>query len=127
LAEQIQKNIMPLLDSLKLFIDDNPLLNTKAQKISLFPIHVRRCLSELIILRNRVSHRVERAVSVATVGYVDIAIALRDFIVVAKWWESERKEIDYKASRKAIIQESVKRSKSIEKEPEQTVDPSGKA
>jgi hypothetical protein len=120
LCEQIQKNMLPVLEALKQCIDDNPSLNIKAQKITLFPAHVQRCLSELLILRNRVSHRVERAVSVASVGYVDTAIALRDFIVVAKWWETERRKINYKGTRKAIIQETVKRSREAEQEPEGT-------
>lgn len=120
LAEQLQKNILPLLDNLRQCIEENPSLNLKAQKINLFPSQVQRCLSELVILRNRVSHRVERAVSVASVGYVDIAIALRDFIVAAKWWETERKQINYKATRKAIIQETVKRSKVQEQGPDET-------
>lgn len=111
LAEQLQKNVFPLLESLKQCVEENPSLNLKAQKINLFPSHVQRCLSELVILRNRVSHRVEKAVSVASVGYTDTAIALRDLIVVAKWWETERKEINYKATRKSIIQDTVKRSK----------------
>jgi hypothetical protein len=59
-------------------------------------------------------------VSVASVGYVDTAIALRDFIVVAKWWETERRKINYKGTRKAIIQETVKRSREAEQEPEGT-------
>jgi len=120
LAEQLQKNVLPLLESLKQCIDDNPSLNLKAQKIVLFPAHVQRCLSELVILRNRVSHRVEKAISVASVGYTDTAIALRDFIVVAKWWEAERREINYKATRKSIIQDTVKRSKAEGQETEGT-------
>lgn len=120
LSEQIQKNILPVLEGIKQCIDDNPSLNLKAQKIALFPSHVQRCLSELVILRNRVSHRVERAISVASVGYVDTAIALRDFIVVAKWWETERRKINYKGTRKAIIQETVKRSREADHEPEAT-------
>src|SRR5579863_1078049 len=58
LAEQLQKNVLPVLDSLRQSIDDNPSFNAKAQKIGLFPESVQRCLSELVILRNRVSHRV---------------------------------------------------------------------
>lgn len=111
LAEQMQKHILPTLESLKQCIDENPSLNLKAQKINLFPSNVQRCISELVILRNRVSHRIEKAISVASVGYTDTAIALRDLIVVAKWWETERKEINYKASRKHIIQDTVRRSK----------------
>jgi hypothetical protein len=118
LAEQLQKHVFPLLESLKQCIEENPALNLKAQKINLFPSHVQRCLSELVILRNRVSHRVEKAVSVASVGYTDTAIALRDLIVVAKWWETERKEINYKATRKSIIQDTVKRSKAQGQETE---------
>jgi len=118
LAEQLQKNVISVLESLKQSIDDNASLNTRGQKISLFPENVRRCLSELVILRNRVSHRVERAVSIASVGYLDTAIALRDFIVVAKWWETERNQINYKATRKALIQETVKRSQLLGLDPE---------
>lgn len=120
LAEQLQKSVFPILESLKQCIDDNPSLNLKAQKIHLFPSHVQRCLSELVILRNRVSHRVEKAISIASVGYTDTAIALRDFIVIAKWWETERKEINYKATRKSIIQDTVKRGKAQGQEVEET-------
>jgi len=121
LAEQLQKNVIPSLDSIKAIIDDNLTITAKTQKIALFPSYVQRCLSELVILRNRVSHRVERGTSVASVGYVDTAVALRDFLVVAKWWENERTSINYKASRKTIIQETVKRSKIAESEPEAEV------
>jgi hypothetical protein len=112
LATQLQKSIIPILETLKQFVDDSPALSLRAQKINLFPPNVQRCLSELVILRNRVSHRVERVVSVASVGYIDTAIALRDFIVIAKWWESERSQINYRTTRKAMIQETVKRSRS---------------
>jgi hypothetical protein len=112
LAEQLQQNVIPILESLKQSLDENTALSLKAQKIQLFPPNVKRCLSELVNLRNRVSHRVEKVVSVASVGYVDTAIALRDFIVVAKWWESERKQLNYKATPKIMIQETVKRSRS---------------
>jgi hypothetical protein len=120
LAEQLQQNIIPMLESFKQAIDENSSLNLRASKINLFPPNVKRCLSELVNLRNRVSHRVERVVSVASVGYVDTAIALRDFIVVAKWWESERKELNYKSTPRVMIQETVKRSRSQDKEPERT-------
>lgn len=116
LAEQLQKNILPTLEILKQSLDESPAINLKTQEMSLFPSNVRRCLSELVILRNRVSHRVERVVSVAPVGYVDTAIALRDYIVVAKWWENERKKINYKTERKSIIRETVERSKSPDSE-----------
>jgi hypothetical protein len=51
---------------------------------------------------------------------VDTAIALRDFIVVAKWWEAERRQLSYKTTRKNIIQETVKRSQSRELEMEES-------
>lgn len=114
LAEQIQKNIIPTLEAIRQSLDDSPPLSLKEQKINLFPPQVQRCISELVILRNRVSHRVERAVSVATVGYVDTAKALRDYVILAKWWENERKQIDYKATRKVMIQDTVKRGRSQE-------------
>jgi hypothetical protein len=117
-AQQLQQNIIPTLESLKQAIDENTSLTLKTQKINLFPPNVKRCLSELVNLRNRVSHRVERVVSVASVGYIDTAIALRDFIVVAKWWESERKQLNYKSTPKIMIQDTVKRSRSQDMEPE---------
>lgn len=118
LAEQLQQNLIPILESLKQTIDENVSISIKSQKINLFPQNVRRGLSELVNLRNRVSHRVERVVSVASVGYVDTAIALRDFIVVAKWWECERKELNYKSTQKVMIEETVKRSKAKDMEVE---------
>jgi hypothetical protein len=118
LAEQLQKAIIPILEDLRLSFDEHPYLNIKTQKVNLFPLRVQRCLSELIILRNRVSHRVERVVSVASVGYIDTAVALRDFVVIAHWWESERKRIDYKSTRKVMIQETVKRSQERNSEAE---------
>lgn len=118
LAEEIQKSVLPAIEALRQAIDGSPVTNPKSQGTSIFPARVRRCLSELVILRNRVSHRVERVVSVASVGYIDAAIALRDFIIVAKWWESERKKINYKASRKAIVEGTVRRSASQDLEQE---------
>jgi len=120
IAKQLQHSILPVLENVKQAIDENPSFNLRTQKISLFPPNVKRCLSELVNLRNRVSHRVERVVSVASVGYIDTAIALRDFIVVARWWESERKELNYKTTPKVMIQETVKRSKSQDSAAEAT-------
>jgi hypothetical protein len=111
LLKALQKYVLPPLENIRSLIDENPVLNTKTQKIALFPSTVQRCLSELVILRNRVSHRVERGTSVASVGYIDTAIALRDFVVVAIWWERERSQINYKSNRKTIIQATVKKSK----------------
>jgi hypothetical protein len=116
LAQQLQKGIIPLLEGLKQMVEDNPQLNTRGQATSLFPAKVQRCLSELVVLRNRVSHRVERVVSVAAVGYIDTAIALRDFIVVAKWWEVEKRQINYRALRNVMIQETLNRSRAQEQE-----------
>jgi hypothetical protein len=118
LAEQIQQSIIPILENLKQTIDEHTSQTLKTQKINLFPLNVKRCLSELVNLRNRVSHRVERAVSVASVGYLDTAIALRDFIVIARWWERERKQLNYKSTPKVMIQDTVRRSKSQEADTE---------
>lgn len=121
LAEAIQKSVLPAVEDLKQAVDGNFNLSSRAQGTNIFPASVRRCLSELVILRNRVSHRVERVVSVASVGYIDAAIALRDFIIVARWWEAERKRINYKASRKTMIQDTVRRSALQDLEPEESV------
>lgn len=114
LAELLQQNLLPLLDGHNQLLGELASFGAKAQRVPIFPSRIQHCANELVALRNRVSHRVGPGSSVATVGHVEAAIALRDFIVAAHWWEHERPQLDFKGDRKSCIQESIKRSKATD-------------
>jgi hypothetical protein len=111
LAEVLQKTLMPLVEDLSRRAAEFSRSNQKDVKVSVFPSYVQRCVSELVHLRNRVSHRVERiASSVTNVGYVEASLALRAYVVLASWWHQERGQINYKQSRKKIVEDTAARS-----------------
>lgn len=116
-VQLVQKSLLPLVEEISDRVAANAKLSPKDIKVALFPLYVQRCLGELINLRNRVSHRVERvATSVTNVGYVEAALALRSYIVLATWWHLERGLINYKQSRKKIVLDSTERSARLNEE-----------
>ncbi len=118
LAQTLQKAVIPLIEELGESVWEASRANQREVRVALFPPYVQRCIGELVILRNRVSHRVERATSVTNVGYAEAALALRAYIVAATWWQKERSLIDYKQTRKRIVSDSIQRSAQQYEEPE---------
>jgi len=117
LCEVLQKNIVPLMEELGARATESSRNLQKEVKVVLFPPYVQRCVNELVTLRNRVSHRVEKiASSVTNVGYVEASLGLRAYVVLSSWWYTERGLINYKESRKKIVEESAARSLRLSEE-----------
>lgn len=106
--------LIPNLEYLNKTINEINDLQRKQQKINLFPSFINRCVWELVNLRNLVSYRIERRILLQSVGYQETAFAIRSLIVLANWWHDERSKIDYKLSRKDIINQTIERSKRID-------------
>lgn len=116
--ESTQRSIVPFLEDLKgavfkLNESTEELISerNRAQRAPVFPSYVYRCLSGLILLRNRVSHREEKSGSTSLIGYIEASTALRAFIVLATWWQHERTKIDYGVDKKEALQQTVERSR----------------
>jgi hypothetical protein len=119
LAELLQKSLIPVIEEASDRAAATGRIGQRDARVALFPTYVQRCLGELVNLRNRVSHRVERvATSVTNVGYVEASLALRAYVVLATWWHTERGRIDYKQTRKSIILSSINRSALLNDEAE---------
>ena len=119
LVDIFQKSILPSIDAMQNSISDIREAMSeisadrpKAQRSSIFPAYVARCVNELIPLRNKVSHRVQKSSTASVVGYVDAAIAMRSFVVLSTWWQRERVRIDYKADKRTALLQSIERSRS---------------
>ena len=80
-------------------------------RLHLFPRFVQRAFTELVDLRNRVSHRNERGTSSLSVTHVDTATAMRAFAVAASWWHRERSALDFTKSPKEVAALLVDRSR----------------
>ena len=111
-----QKEIICVIEKNNKFIEEISEQTLKNQSLPIFPSYVLRCLSDLIALRNRVSHRVERGTSIANVGYIESSISIRSFIGLVYWWQKEKILINYSLSRKEIIESTIERSKAINEE-----------
>jgi hypothetical protein len=111
-----QKEIINILEKYNKFIEEISEQSMKNQSLPIFPNYVLRCLNDLITLRNRVSHRIERGTSIVNVGYIESSIALRSFIGIVYWWQKEKLLINYDLSRKEIIASTIERSKIINEE-----------
>lgn len=108
-----QKEILSVIEKNNRFLGELSEQTLKNQSPPLFPSYVLRCLNDLITLRNRVSHRVERGTSIVNVGYIESSIAIRSFIGLVHWWQKEKILINYNESRKDIIESTLERSKLI--------------
>lgn len=111
-----QKQVIQILERSNKFIDEYSEQSIKNQSLPIFPSYVLRCLNDLITLRNRVSHRIERGTSIVNVGYIESSIAIRSFIGLVYWWQKEKIQIDYNLRRKEIIESTIERSKIINEE-----------
>ena len=109
--DQLQKILVPALEDVKRLVSDFNDSRPNTQRLNIFPQFVHRCLSELIPLRNQVSHRVARGTSISSVNYIDAAVSLRSYLVLTRWWESERGKLDYKVDRKTTLDQVIERSK----------------
>jgi hypothetical protein len=116
LVEILLQGVMPSLDQLSATVADIENFAVRPQKTLIFPAHVNRALSDLVPLRNRVSHRVDRLSGAQTVTYLEAALALKSYIVLALWWQDERKVIDYRVSIKDAIKKAIERNKTESEE-----------
>jgi hypothetical protein len=67
-------------------------------------------LSDIVPLRNRVSHRVSKRISAVDVGYIEAAIAVKSLLMIGMWWNREKALIDYSKDQKQIINQTISRS-----------------
>jgi hypothetical protein len=116
LFEAVLHDILPTINQLSSRIAELEEVAIKPQKTLVFPTRVNRSLSELIPLRNKVSHRVDRLGSTGSVTYLEAALALKSYIVLALWWQEERRRIDYRAEMKAAIGQAIERNKADSKD-----------
>jgi hypothetical protein len=111
LCETVLQGIVPTIEQLATTVAELEEVVAKPQRTIIFPSHVNRSLSDLVPLRNRVSHRVDRLGSARTVTYLETALALKSYIVLALWWQEERKEIDYRVGMKDAIKKAIDRNR----------------
>jgi hypothetical protein len=111
LLEVVLQSLVPTLEQLGTRVAELEELAVQPQKTAVFPAHVNRALSDLVPLRNRVSHRVDRLSSARTVTYLETALALKSYIVVALWWQEERQKIDYRAGMNEAIKKAIDRNR----------------
>ncbi|PKN52299.1 MAG: hypothetical protein CVU55_07130 [Deltaproteobacteria bacterium HGW-Deltaproteobacteria-13] len=113
LCEILLQEIVPTIEQLASKIGDIEEITARPQKTIIFPAHVNRSLSDLVPLRNRVSHRVDRLGASHSVTYLESALALKSYIVLALWWQEERKQIDYRVGAKEAIKKAVDRNRIV--------------
>ena len=111
ICEAVLQDIVPLLEGLSSAVRELEEGAAKPQKTILFPAPVNRALSDLVPLRNRVSHRVDRLSSAKTVTYLEASLALKSYVVLALWWQKERQLIDYGVGMKEAIKKSIERNR----------------
>lgn len=111
LAEVLKTSLIPAMQACCDVAASIARSNPTTPKTGLFPPRVQRCLEELVVLRNLVSHRAERASSLTPVSHIDAALAFRAYMAIAIWWLGERTKVDYKAAPKAIVADIISRSR----------------
>lgn len=111
LCEVLLQDIVPAIEQLAFTVGEIEEITAKPQKTIIFPAHVNRALSDLVPLRNRVSHRVDRLGASRSVTYLESALALKSYIVLALWWQEERKQIDYRVGSKEAIKKAIDRNR----------------
>ena len=107
ILQVMTQSIIPALEQLSNSMADIEDNIPKHQRSAIFPAHVNRCLNDLVQLRNRVSHRIDRLSAVRTVNYLEAALAIKSFATIALWWQSTKTLIDYKASKKDVIKKAI--------------------
>jgi len=111
LLEAVLQGVAPALDQLTATVDEIEGVTVRPQKTLVFPPRVNRALSDLVPLRNRVSHHVDRLSSARAVIYLEAALALKSYIVLSLWWQEERQKIDYRVGMKDAIKKAIERNR----------------
>ncbi len=111
LCEVLLQDIVPTMEQLASTVGEIEEITARPQKTIIFPTHVNRSLSDLVPLRNRVSHRVDRLGASRSVTYLESALALKSYIVLSLWWQEERKQIDYRVGAKEAIKKAIDRNR----------------
>jgi len=112
LLEAVLQGVLPTLEQLASSVAEIEDVTVRPQRTLVFPAHVNRSLSDLVPLRNRVSHRVDRLSSSRTVTYLEAALALKSYIVLSLWWQEERQKIDYRVGMREAIKNAIERNRS---------------
>jgi hypothetical protein len=108
--EILQKNVLPSFVAMKRDVDCLLADKPSIQRISLFPKLIQDSLADIVPLRNRVSHRVDKRFTPPDVGYIEAAIALKSLLMIGIWWYKEKVQIDYTKDIKEIISQTISRS-----------------
>jgi hypothetical protein len=111
LLQAVIQSIIPTMEQMTAVLTDIESNAPRQQRTLIFPPHVNRCLADLVQLRNRVSHRVDRLSAVRTVNYLEAALAIKSFATLALWWHGARTTIDYKATKKDVIKKALDAAK----------------
>ena len=114
--ETVLQGVVPALQQLVSTVAAVEDVAVRPQKTAIFPPHVNRALSDLVPLRNRVSHRVDRLSAARSVTYLEAALAMKSYIVLSLWWQEERRQIDYRVGMKEAIKKAIDRNQA---EPEE--------
>lgn len=98
-----EKTLMLILKIIGLIKKDE-----KEFKQSLFPTYLQHNINESIRLRNATSHD-----SRIPISQYEALRMVYCCITLIMWWRNEKKEIDWKKDQLNIIQETIKRSRSV--------------
>jgi hypothetical protein len=110
IIETIQKHVLPLINQIKKDVDANITEKRNILHLSIFPINIQNCMNDILNLRNRVSHRVDKRITIPDIGYIEAVIAIKSLLMLGMWWNMEKVKIDYKQDQKDIINDLIKRS-----------------
>lgn len=111
LLQVMTQSVIPTLEQFSRALSDFEGNIPRQQRNAIFPAHVNRCLNDLVQLRNRVSHRIDRLSAVRTVNYLEAALAIKSFATIALWWQTAKTNIDYKSTKKDVIKKAVDAAK----------------
>lgn len=112
LLQVMTQNVIPLLEQQTGALAEIEGNLPRQQRSVIFPAHINRCLTDLVQLRNRVSHRIDRLSAVRTVNYLEASLAIKSFATISLWWQSMKTSIDYNSSKKDVIRKAIEAAKS---------------
>ncbi len=115
IIESIQKHVLPLINKIKKDVDAANILEKRSfLHLSIFPLNIQNCINDILNLRNKVSHRVDKRIASPEIGYIEAVIAIKSLLMLGIWWHAEKVKINYEKNQKDIIDELIKRNSSTQ-------------
>jgi hypothetical protein len=107
--------VLPLISKIKKDVDAANISEKRSVfHPSIFPVNEQICIDDILNLRNKVSHRVDKRIASPDIGYIEAVIAIKSLLMLGIWWHAEKVKIDYKKNQKDIINELIKRNSSAQ-------------